>query len=428
MKFEDTKLMRNPLVEKAFETFSDKDGVFIASAIKGVTIIVEKAEKPDPEAVAAGLLHRSTNWGETFDAVAKDFSPGTAKCLEEFYMLQRAFHAFGSATSSQARDVAHRDMEDIFRNEKVQQVFLGDAAAGFRDLRTMTIRGGVPLKIVQDTLHATEEALRILLPQAADKEFARMVAEKHFALHSVYQDRIGDIREQAQFENSGLSSISNHPTVRTAYEIMKDAALKDDPEGLQIPFLVRTARILVETKASSDPDVLAAALLTQYTVPDNMVVPNTGRPDHSPPPPGMTPEQEIATERVKRTARFLRSYMPDRVGDLYTASAFSFPFSTASRTEEGRLIAFAKGVSVLEQSTEEFQNRPTIIELSGAGEGKKLQALSNWRDMATSAMNRESVPEELKSRAQEAITTANALLNEPVNKITRAVSAQARQR
>lgn len=249
LKFEDTKLLRHPTVEKAYNVmrtfFKDGDD-FALAAIRAGEIISAQAKNPDPDAIAASVLMNGMVIAYEPGQFEASVSPGAAEYLRKLYLLDIDNPKFTTAGE--------------------QQILLAQSMIGLEGVQEKIDSGEVNHLIeyrnVQQVLDANERALAAIARKATEKDMLAAAQTQLAAAQQSLLDIATESEKAIAFENAGLP---DHPTVRAVYEDMKTWALDGDPLGGYTRTNAAIARVIVETGASSDPEVISAALLNQYS-------------------------------------------------------------------------------------------------------------------------------------------------------------------
>lgn len=239
MKFEDTKLLDHPTVRQAFqaltETFKESQA-FYAYAIQAAEIISTTVSHPDPDTVAAAI--------DMPPDVTATISPQAGDYAEQW--LATLDHANAKPASEAVRQIvlAHA----VIRLREVQEKIRARHYLGAKDVQYWIDKDAKPAQAV-----AAETQDQALVQLA--------LAEVRTAddLVKVWTD---EVKAAAVFEKQGLP---DHPTLRAAYALIRAQETSSNSIGrAQSAYGAGTARILYETGASTDPDVLGAAILNQY--------------------------------------------------------------------------------------------------------------------------------------------------------------------
>mgnify|MGYP001227877000 CR=1 FL=1 len=373
MKFEDTKLLRHPLVEKAYavmRTFFKDGDDWAREAVKAGEVITAHAKDPDPVAVAASVLLNGMVIPLSSKQFEKSVSPEVAKCLERL----------------DAIDIDNPK----FKTVADQQVLLAQSIIGLDAVQAEISSGKIvhiiEYRNVQQVLDANERALKAIAGSATEKDMLAAAETKLAAAQAALADIVTERAKALSFESAGLP---DHPTVRKVYNEMKNWALDGDPLGGYTLTNASIARVLVETGATADPEVISAALLNQY----NMI-----RPGHKKP-----------------------SDFSPRIGELWEQTSpwadlgSSKPHDTTPQTPEALSISHAALVHFIESQLKgylEWQKDKSFDPLAAEETLERLDKLKHKVATAAGLEHHEG----LRTRMEKAVTIVDAVMNAPENK------------
>ncbi len=248
MSFKDTKLLRHPTVERAYDEmrkfFLDGED-FAAEACRAGELITARAQNPDPDAIAAAVLMDGMIVRYQASSFATTVSPRAAEILQNLYDFDVDHPKFASAAEQQVM-LAH----SIIGLESIQQT-----------IRSGELYSTMDYENVKRKLEANEKCLLAAIEGQPEGGMAAAAVESLLIAKSSLDDYVRQTQAKLAFEESGLP---DHPLVREVYEYMKSANLKDHPLGGYTDTNAAIARTIFETGASSDPEVLCAALFNQY--------------------------------------------------------------------------------------------------------------------------------------------------------------------
>lgn len=249
MKFEDTSLLRHPTVEKAYTVmrtfFTDGDD-YAREAVRVGEIITANAKNPDPDAIAASVLMNGMVIPYEAEQFEQSVSPRAADYLKKFYALDLENPKFSTAGE--------------------QQVLLATSVIGMEAVQAKIAAGEVAHIIeyrnVSRVIDMNERSLaEIARDGTTEPEMLQAaqtaLAATQSALANVVAQRVNELK----FENTGLP---DHPTIRSVYEDMKSWAFDGDALGGYAQTNAAIAKVVADS-VSSDPEVIAAALLNQYS-------------------------------------------------------------------------------------------------------------------------------------------------------------------
>ena len=368
-KFEDTKLLKHPTVERAFNvmlTFfdsSDEAGEdWAKKAVRAGEIITASAKTPDPDAIAASILMDGMIIPYEAEQFELSVSPKAAQYLKKFYNL---------------------DLDDPkFTTAAEEQVLLAHSILGLEGVQNEIDKGIdhiIEFRNVQQILDANDRALQAIARNAKEKDMLQAAQAQLVTAQQSLADIVTKRTDALAFENTGLP---DNPVVRSTYEEMKKWALDGDPLGGYALTNAGIARVLVETGASSDPEVISAALLNQYSV---------LKPGHKKP----------------------EEFSP-RIGELYEqtspwADLRGEPDKTTPKTPEAQTITSATLLYFIEGSIEDM---PAAMK---AGEHVAEARLESLEDMKTKVEEAAKLETQagLKTRMEKALKAAETLINAP---------------
>ncbi|HYD17308.1 MAG TPA: hypothetical protein VEF76_02375 [Patescibacteria group bacterium] len=367
MKFEDTKLLRHPTVEKAYNVmrtfFTDGDD-WAREAVRAGEIITANAKNPDPDAIAASVLMNGMVIPYEAEQFEQSVSPRAADYLKKFYALDLENPKFSTAGE--------------------QQVLLATSVIGLEAIQAKIAAGEVAHVIeyrnVSRVIDMNERSLaEIARDGTTEPEMLQAaqtaLASAQNALANVVAQRVNELK----FENTGLP---DHPTIRGVYEEMKAWAFDGDPLGGYAQTNAAIARVVAES-VTSDPEVIGAALLNQYS---------TLRPGHKKP----------------------EDFGP-RIGELWQQTS---PWArlgpdgadNAPTTPEAVNLRAAAGLYFLESQIESMKTYPP----EGEHDARRLEQLEDQRNKIASAANLQDKGP-LKTRLENAVAAADLLMKKPEN-------------
>ncbi len=244
LKFEDTRLLRHPTVEKAYNvmrTFFQDGDDFALKAVGTGEIISAYAKNPDPDAIAASILMDGMIVSYEASQFASSVSPKAAEYLEKFYEL---------------------DLENpVYNSVGEQQVLLAHSIQGLEQVRGMIESDNPDYRRIVQVLDVNEKSLLKIVHATTEMEMAQIALEKFVKAKQALNDLVKVKQAELDFDKTGLP---NHPDVKAVYEHMKAWDISGHPLGAYTQTNTGIAKVLVETGATQDPDVIGAALLNQY--------------------------------------------------------------------------------------------------------------------------------------------------------------------
>lgn len=370
-KFEETKLLRHPTVERAYNvmrTFFEGGDDWAKQAVRAGEAITASAKNPDPDAIAASVLMNGMIVSYEPEQFETSVSPKAAEYLKKFYELDLEKPKFSTAGE--------------------QQALLGQSIVGLEDLaaeiKSGSVQHFIEYRNAKQLLDANDRALQALARKTTEKEMLAVAQTKYVEAHQALDDVVTRHQTQLAFEKTGLPG---HPVVRAVYEEMKAWALDGDPLGGYARTNADIAKVLVETNATQDPEVIAAALLNQYS--------------------------------VLRGSKNPSEFSP-RIGDLYKQSSPWARFGkedgeAAPKTEEALTIRHAAAVHFLERMVEGYKDYAQHKDrFEPAHAAITLENIEDMKDKAAAAAQEQSHPG-LKARLEKAVQAADALMNAPEN-------------
>lgn len=253
-----TRLLQHPTVEKALNVmrtfFADDDNgdAFARNAIKTAELMTAHAQKPDPDAIAACVLMNGMIIRYEAQQFAASVSPAAADYLEKFYALDP--DQPGVLSPAEQQLLLASSMQGL---DGLLRVI---AADDFYDAESGTY---LDYRRVKQILDNNQKALDALLPQTAEQDMAALALQKFTAAQDALETKVKAAQAALAFEKTGLP---DHPFVRDVYEYMLADNLQRHPMGGYADTNTAIAKILVETGATQDPEVIGAALLNQHHV------------------------------------------------------------------------------------------------------------------------------------------------------------------
>jgi hypothetical protein len=246
--FEDTRLLRHPTVERAYNEmrkFFLEGEDFASEACRAGEIITARAKNPDPDAIAASVLMDGMIVRYQASSFAATVSPRAAEIIENMYNFDPEAPKF-PGTAEQQIVLAH----SIMGLESVE-----------KKIKSGELYSTMDYEEVQQALKLNEKCLLTVIEGHSEGGMAAAAVESLLVAKSLLEDYVRQSQAKLVFEKSGLP---DHPLVREVYEYMKDKNLKGHPLGGYTDTNAAIARTIYETGASSDPEILCAALLNQY--------------------------------------------------------------------------------------------------------------------------------------------------------------------
>lgn len=385
----ETRLLQHPTVEKAYNvmrTFFADDAsgdAFAREAVRTGEMLTAYAEQPDPDAIAAVVLMDGMIVRYDAKQFAQSVSPQAAAYLEKFYAL---------------------DIENpIYDTEAERQILLAHSIKGLeglnRILANMDENGEYSdpdtgryfmFREIKQVIDNNEKSLRVIMPETSETGMTSRALELFIAAQNMLETQVKTVQATLTFDTSGLP---DHPTVRGVYDDMLANNLSHHPMGGYVRTNTAIARILVDTHATQDPDVIAAALLNQGVLRD-----------------------EAGAYEARYGSRLMALYQ--------ATSPFARMGTREEQAEAAKDLPEAKWVSAaartyfLEGNIETAQ---TLAEKVGVTYSKHqaIRALEQMEDMQTSVKTMAAdttLPTGLRDRMARAVNTAHGLLYAPENK------------
>lgn len=251
-----TRLLQHPTVEKALNVmrtfFADDDNgdAFARNAIKTAELMTEHAQKPDPDAIAACVLMNGMIIRYEAQQFAASVSQEAADYLEKFYNLDP--DAPGTVTPAEQQVLLASSIQGL---DDITRVITAD---DFYDAENGTY---LDYRRVKQILDTNQKALDAILPQTSEQDMAALAMQKFTAAKDALDAKVKAAQAELTFEKTGLP---DHPFVRDVYNYMLADNLQMHPMGGYVDTNTAIAKILVETGATQDPEVIGAALLNQH--------------------------------------------------------------------------------------------------------------------------------------------------------------------
>lgn len=365
MKFEDTKLLDHPTVRKAYQVmrgfFSNGDD-FAREAVRGGELISQHAKNPDPDPIAASVLQGGMIIPYRPEAFTKSVSPGTADILKKIDKLN--FN------------------KPVFSTEGERQFMLALNVVALEGLRGKIEKKDIfKYKDTQKMIDNNARALEAAAAGMADLSLAEMARDRLDIVRTVLEDLRRTTEEAVSFENSGLP---DHPTVKKAYTLIRADEKKRDPLFTSYTKLgASIAKVLFEA-GTTDPDLLGAALLNQYSS-------------------GETLSKEFS-------ARLFQIYCDT---SPFARDDLNKPVTV---TPEKALISAATYVYLLDSTQQRYLDKKK--ERSGDFKGylgpQLLEHIEDYtKTLESLAQN--IADTKLKTRMEKSISSARSLMNAPAN-------------
>lgn len=368
MKFEDTSLLRHPTVEKAYNVmrtfFTDGDD-YAREAVRVGEIITANAKNPDPDAIAASVLMNGMVIPYEAEQFEQSVSPRAADYLKKFYDLDLENPKFSTAGE--------------------QQVLLATSVIGLEAVQAKIAAGEVAHIIeyrnVSRVIDMNERSLAEIVRDGTTEPEMLQAAQTALvgaqsALAGVVAQRVNELK----FENTGLP---DHPTIRTVYEEMKAWSFDGDALGGYAQTNAAIAKVVADS-VSSDPEVIAAALLNQYS---------TLRPGHK------KPEDFGA-----------------RIAELWEQSS---PWARMSSEDDAKQPKTPEALAIRQAARLYFLEGQ--VEWMNSAKGMErdarvqtLEQLEDSRDVVAQAAASQDNPV-FKARLEKAVAGADALMHKPEN-------------
>ena len=369
LKFEDTKLLRHPTVERAYNvmrTFFQDGDDFAAEAVRPGELISKHSKNPDPDAIAASILMNGMIVSLEPAQFEDSVSPKAVAYLKKFYNLDIDNPKFTTAGE--------------------EQVLLAQSMIGLEGVQAKIDAGEVNYVLeyrdVQQILDANERVLNAIAVKATEKDMLAAAQAQLAAAQAALADVVTKKQNEMTFDKTGLP---DHPTIRKVYEEMRAWDLDGSPLGGYAKTNAAIARVIVDTGASTDPEVISAALLNQYS--------NT-RPGHKKP----------------------EDFSP-RIGELYRqtspwANLAGKPEKTTPKTPEAQTIANAALTYFLEEQTGHYRDYAASDKFYAPTAAVRLEDLESLKKRAEKGLGFETEAG-LKTRMEMAVAAADALMNAP---------------
>lgn len=379
MEFNDTKLLRHPTVERAYEELQilceacgippKMENHMFRLAVRAGETISQQAMKPEPDAVAAGLLQ--------------------GFMLETDYSVQDCAQRVGVGVAQCLRVLSDGTAMQAFQEPAIQQVILARAINLTQDWKENLAKPHIELREIKEQLQSLRKTFDKFLEQATEAHLAINLEAELTSAEVLYKHRVHQRHTELDFDKSGLP---DHPTIRQAYNLFKDDDLSRDPNGERVPFAASVAKIIVKTGASSDPDVIGAAILGDYNMPS--VADST------------YPEDEDAFQDLHRQAkRQIAQIFSPRLSAIHADSQSFHAAEDADwkpSTPEGRIVLAATRLARLESKLELYHQNPHEANGHSA-------AINYLKPTLAETMEMEGLPAGLMSRMKETLKKADGL-------------------
>ena len=380
----ETRLLQHPTVEKAYQvmrTFfaDDKSGdAFAREAIRGGELISRFAAKPDPDAIAAAVLMDGMIIRYDAQQFAQSVSPKAADYLQKFYDLDIENPVFTTEAERQILLAASIKGLDHINGVIAAPDFYDAENEMYQDYRR-----------VKQILDANEVSLQKILPHTEETAMAEFALESFIRAKEALNEKVATAQAELAFENTGLPA---HPFVRAVYEYMLADNLERHPMGGYVDTNRDIAKLLVETGATQDPEVIGAALLNQHYCEDQSV---------------------LAEKFSPRLLELFQASSPwARMGTEKETEALS-----ADAQVWGKTITHAHHLNFLEGNITHYPLYKERMEEHSLS--RWLEDLESLHDKVKKGAAEESSPA-LQKRMEQAVHAAHWLMYVPENKAIRA--------
>lgn len=385
MLFEDTKLINHATVRRAFALMQDvfsKSPDYHAYAVREAELICALVPQPDPDIVAAAIRMPSR--------LLEDVSDKAVDYINDYFLA------------------LDEDVPMEPQTEGGKQLVLAHAIFDLREVRERIAAGGYwGAREAQYAIDRDAEPLRLSLDTTAEKLAETALAELQ-ATQKALDDLVRQTQDKAKFENMGLP---DHPTLRAAYQMMRDAEAEHDKMFTNQSSLgANTARVLLETGASTDPDVLGAAILNQHA---------------HPLPPELSRELLYGDfAKIDETHAKIEKYKaehPDPIEKMFSQRLVDLYHETspcyrrdkdAPRSAEAVLIVQACHVYILEEAVESYEK--AVKSRKDFNRCFALENIEDWMDTLKKQLPATAHPG-LKARMEKSLAAADRLFNVPEN-------------
>lgn len=371
--FHDTKLINDDKVRAAFnytntiEMPLPMDGDdFMRAAVKAGEIISVAAKNPDPDVVAALVIMGGMVFRYQTNGLAADIGQNAVDYINLFI---------------------DSDLDDqsviASMNEPMQLMLFANCLKGLADTQDEIDAGGWDYKKIKKELQGYGTTLDVLLPITSETALASMALEQYATANAALENLVRDRQSPFDFDKLGLP---DHPLIRSVYEHVKAHELNDDhPYGQRFALVIHAAKTLVDTGATQDPEMIAAALMGQFYV---------RKPD------------EIETQ-----------FTP-RLRDLYLETS---AFAAVSRMVAGQENPVPSAESILLKSNmrlalveEMIATYKEYADHNPSHLHQRLEMLEKQSDIL--AGNSAQMPcRKLADRMQQAVIAAHSLIQQPEN-------------
>lgn len=371
--FSDTKLINDDKVRAAFNYTNTIElplpiggDDFMRAAVKAGEIISLAAKKPDPDVVAALVIMGAMVFRYQTNGLAADIGQNAVDYINLFI---------------------DSDLDDqsviASMNEPMQLMLFANCLKGLADTQDEIDAGGWDYKKIKKELTSYGVTLDVLLPITSETALASMALEQYAIANAALENLVRDRQSPFDFDKLGLP---DHPLIRSVYEHVKAHELNDDhPYGQRFALVIHAAKTLVDTGATQDPELIAAALMGQFYV---------RKPD------------DIETQ-----------FTP-RLRDLYLETS---AFAAVSRLVAGQENPVLSAESVLLKANmrlaiveEMVSNHQEYAQLHPDHMFQRLEMLEKQSDIL--AGNSAEMPcRKLADRMQQAVMAAHSLIQQPEN-------------
>lgn len=371
--FNDTKLINDDKVRAAFNYTNSiemplpMDGDdFMRAAVKAGEIISVAAKNPDPDVVAALVIMGGMVFRYQTNGLAADIGQNAVDYINLFI---------------------DSDLDDqsviASMNEPMQLMLFANCLKGLSDTQNEIDAGGWDYKKIKKELQGYGTTLDVLLPITSETALASMALEQYATANAALENLVRNRQSPFDFDKLGLP---DHPLIRSVYEHVKAHELNDDhPYGQRFSLVINAAKALVDTGATQDPELIAAALMGQFYV---------RKPDD------------------------IEAQFTPRLRDLYLETS---AFAAVSRLVAGQENPIPSAESILLKSNmrlalveEMIASYKEYAEQNPSHLHQRLEMLEKQSDIL--ADNSAQMPcRKLADRMQQAVIAAHNLIQQPEN-------------
>lgn len=248
VSFSDTLLPRDELVEKAFDVLCSlykKGGEVVRDAVRCAELLASEADNPPPAAIALCLLAPGQWSGIEPSVFAAPLGPDIAASLERLYEYDFSKGLPSTLTEDERLAAAAMTMHRMSA--------LAEA---------LHVQGAQFYEGQRKKLKDAEKILLAVVRGMEDRQLARAATFCHMEASRLLAKAADAARAEFDFEKTGLP---DHPAIRAVHAHVKEVLTTPDPDSAGMAWGIRIAKMVADSGAQPDPDVICAALMNGFS-------------------------------------------------------------------------------------------------------------------------------------------------------------------